>query len=100
MSKQRSRFRYERPDSGDRQEEYDARSRNLRITLESLSTLARNDVGLVSITEDIDYSTPQGTLFTQMLGSFTEYFSGALSAHVTKDLTSGLAKASIPGGIP
>ena len=59
-------------------------SRNLRVTLESLKTLAENDVGLVSITENIDYSTAQGKLFTQMLGSFAEYFSESLSTHVKK----------------
>jgi hypothetical protein len=52
----------------------------------ALATLAKNDVSLVSITENIDYSTPQGRLFTQMLGSFAEYFSGALANHVSKGL--------------
>ena len=45
-------------------------SRNLRVTLESLANLAMHDVALVSITEDIDYSTPLGMLMTQLLGSF------------------------------
>ena len=48
-------------------------SRNQRVMLESMSILARHNVSLVSITENIDYSTPQGKLFTQMLGSFAEY---------------------------
>ena len=59
-------------------------SRNLRVTLESLKTLAEHGVGLVSITENIDYSTAQGKLFTQMLGSFAEYFSESLATHVRK----------------
>ena len=41
---------------------------------------------MVSITEKIDYTTPQGKLFTQMIGSFAEYFSGALANHVSKGL--------------
>ncbi len=34
-------------------------ARNNRIALESLGILARNNVALVSITENIDYSTPK-----------------------------------------
>ena len=45
-------------------------SRNLRVTLESLSNLGMHNVALVSITENIDYSTPEGMLTTQLLGSF------------------------------
>ena len=37
-------------------------SRNLRVTLDSLSILARNNVAIISITENIDYTTPQGKL--------------------------------------
>ncbi len=59
-------------------------SRNLRVTAESLKTLAQHDVGLVSITENIDHATPEGTLFAQMPGSFAEYFSEALATHVRK----------------
>ncbi len=51
-------------------------ARNLKVMLESLSILAKYNVSLASITENIDYSTPQGKLFTQMLGSFAEYFIG------------------------
>ena len=36
-------------------------SRNLRVTLESLSLLSLHNVALVSITENIDYSNPQGS---------------------------------------
>jgi len=54
-------------------------SRNQRVMLESFSILAKANVSFVSISEQIDYSTPQGRLFTQMLGSFAEYFSGALA---------------------
>jgi len=39
-------------------------SRNLKITLESLTILGRLNIGLVSISENIDYSRPEGMLFT------------------------------------
>lgn len=75
-------------------------SRNLRVTLESLKTLAEHDVGLVSITENIDYSTAQGKLFTQMLGSFAEYFSESLSTHVKKGQSERSRAGRHLGGIP
>jgi hypothetical protein len=75
-------------------------SRNLKVTLESLNIRGKNNVGLVSITESIDYSTPQGRLFTQMLGSFAEYFSGALAAHVSKGLDQRAHEGRHTGGIP
>ena len=58
-------------------------SRNLRVTLESLAHF-RHNVALVSITENIEYSNPQGMLFTQMPGAFAQYFSDALGTHISK----------------
>ncbi len=75
-------------------------SRNLRVTLESLKTLAQHNVGLVSISENIDYSTPQGKLFTQMLGSFAEYFSESLATHVRKGQSQRAIEGRHLGGIP
>jgi site-specific DNA recombinase len=75
-------------------------SRNQRVMLESISILAKHNVSLVSITENIDYSTPQGKLFTQMLGSFAEYFSGALATHVSKGLDQRAREGKYTGGIP
>ena len=75
-------------------------SRNLRVTLESLGRLAKNGIGLVSITENIDYSTPQGKLFTQMLGSFAEYFSESLATHVRKGQGQRALEGRHLGGIP
>jgi site-specific DNA recombinase len=75
-------------------------SRNQRVTLESLATLAKHNVSLVSISENIDYSTPQGKLFTQMLGSFAEYFSDSLATHVSKGLDERALDGRHTGGIP
>ena len=75
-------------------------SRNQRVTLESLGILARHNVSLVSITENLDYTTPQGRLFTQMLGSFAEYFSGALATHISKGLDQRAHEGKHTGGIP
>ncbi|MFC1956002.1 recombinase family protein [Chloroflexota bacterium] len=75
-------------------------SRNQRVMLDSMSILAKANASLVSITENIDYSTPQGKLFTQMLGSFAEYFSGALANHVSKGLDQRAIEGKHTGGIP
>ncbi len=75
-------------------------SRNLKVTLESLSTLAKHKVGLVSITENIDYSRPEGMLFTQMLGAFAQYFSDALGNHIRKGLDQRAVEGKHTGGIP
>jgi site-specific DNA recombinase len=75
-------------------------SRNLKVMLESLSILAKHNVSLASISENIDYSSPQGKLFTQMLGSFAEYFSESLSTHVTKGLDQRAFEGRHVGGIP
>ncbi|MFC1873877.1 recombinase family protein [Chloroflexota bacterium] len=75
-------------------------SRNMKVTMESMSILAKHNVSLVSISENIDYTTPQGKLFTQMIGSFAEYFSGALSNHVSKGLDQRAHEGKHTGGIP
>ena len=77
-------------------------SRNLKVTLESLSILGNNNVGLVSITESLDYSTPHGRFTTQMLGSVAELYSGLLSTHTKKGIgeraMQGLHLGTIPFG--
>ena len=75
-------------------------ARNQRVLLESLATLGKHSVGLVSITENIDYSNPQGKLFTQMLGSFAEYFSSSLATHVKKGQDERANSGKHTGGIP
>ena len=77
-------------------------ARNLRVMLEGVSILGEHGVGLVSITENIDYTTPHGKMATQMLGSVAEFFSEALSTHVKKGIDErarqGLHLGSIPFG--
>jgi site-specific DNA recombinase len=58
--------------------------RNLRLQLETLGQLGRWGVGYLSVTEQIDYSTPQGMLFLSMLGAFNEYYVANLSRETKK----------------
>ncbi len=65
------------------------------------TTSERNHkVGLVSITENIDYSRPEGMLFTQMLGAFAQYFSESLGKHVQKGIGERAEQGRHLGGIP
>jgi site-specific DNA recombinase len=75
-------------------------ARNLKVQLESLAILADNDVAFVSITENIDYSTPEGRLQMQMLGGFAEYFSESLAKHVIKGQTERAMQGKHIGGLP
>jgi len=77
-------------------------SRNLRVTLESFKQLADYGLAFVSITESIDYSTPEGKLFIAMLGAFAQYFSDSLAKHTSKGMKervmNGLQNGDVPFG--
>ena len=62
-------------------------SRNLREMLESMRALDQKGEGLVSITENIDNSTPAGRWRPRWLGSVAEFFSEALSTHARKGIS-------------
>ena len=78
----------------------DSWGRNLKVLLESVSTLDQHNVGLVSITENIDYSTDQGKLMTIMLAGFAEYFSDSLGTHIKKGIGERALQGRHLGGIP
>lgn len=58
--------------------------RNLLEQLQTLGQLGKCGVGYLSVTEQIDYSTPQGKLFMSMLGAFNEYYVANLSRETQK----------------
>lgn len=75
-------------------------ARNLRVQLEAMAMLTKADVGFVSISEQIDWSTASGRLQAQILGSFAEYFSEALSNHVKKGVDERVRQGKHLGGVP
>lgn len=75
-------------------------ARNLRVQLEAMAMLTKADVGFVSISEQIDWSTASGRLQAQILGSFAEYFSEALSNHVKKGVDERVRQGRHLGGVP
>ena len=75
-------------------------SRNLKVMLEAFAILGENGVGLVSITEDIDYSTPHGRFTMQTLGSVNELSSGLLAVHTRKGISERARKGFHLGSVP
>ncbi|MFQ6028514.1 MAG: recombinase family protein, partial [Dehalococcoidia bacterium] len=75
-------------------------ARNQRVQLESLAILSHNQVSIASITENIDYSTPQGRMFLSMLGVLSEYSSDTLGTHVSQSKEQQAIQGRHTGGIP
>ncbi|MCI0869695.1 MAG: recombinase family protein [Chloroflexi bacterium] len=75
-------------------------ARNLRVMLESLGILGQHNVGFVSISENLDYTTPHGRLTTQMLGGIAEFFSGQLSVHTKKGIDERARQGRHLGSLP
>ncbi|HZA25623.1 MAG TPA: recombinase family protein, partial [Dehalococcoidia bacterium] len=75
-------------------------ARNLKVLLDSVAILNQHGVGLVSITENLDWSTAEGRLVARTLGSFGEFFSDMLATHVKKGITERARQGLHLGGIP
>ena len=58
-------------------------ARNMRVQTEALEILGRAKVGFASVTENIDYTTPEGRLMLTMIGGFAEFFSAQLARHAS-----------------
>jgi len=63
---------------------FDRWSRNVMVTLQSFRILADHQVAFVSLSEHIDYSTPEGRLQLTILAAFAAYFSDMLAKHTSK----------------
>jgi site-specific DNA recombinase len=75
-------------------------SRNLKVTIESIGILSRHNVGLVSITENLGWSTPEGRLTAHMVGVMAQFYSESLGKHVSKGLDQRAHEGKHTGGIP
>lgn len=75
-------------------------ARNLKVLLETVAILDQHGVGLVSITENLDWSTPEGRLVARTVGSFSEFFSDMLGTHVKKGISERAIQGLHLGGIP
>ena len=75
-------------------------ARNLKVLLESVAILDQCGVGLVSITENLDWSTAEGRLVARTLGSFSEFFSDKLGTHIKKGVSERAHQGRHLGGVP
>ena len=77
-------------------------ARNMRVQTEAFEILGKARVGFASVTENIDYTTPEGRLMLTMIGGFAEFFSAQLGRHVKKAVkqraAQGLQNGSAPFG--
>ena len=58
-------------------------ARNIRVTFEQFEVLRRHDVAFVSLSEQMDFSSPIGKVILATLAAFAQYYSDNLS-HETK----------------
>ena len=75
-------------------------ARNVRVTLEYLEKLEKAGVGFVSITDQMDFSSPIGKVILANLAAFSQYYSDNLSAEVKKGLKERAMQGLWNGPVP
>jgi site-specific DNA recombinase len=75
-------------------------SRNVMVTLHSFRILADHHTAFLSLSEHIDYSTPEGKLQLTILAAFAAYFSDMLAKHTSKGKGERAAQGLHNGDIP
>jgi site-specific DNA recombinase len=75
-------------------------SRNVMVTLQSFRILAECQTAFISLSEHIDYSTPEGRLQLTILAAFAAYFSDMLAKHTSKGKGERAAQGLYNGDIP
>ena len=79
---------------------FDRWSRNVMVTLQSFRILSQSRTMFVSLSEHIDYSTPEGMLQLTILAAFAAYFSDMLSRHTSKGKGERAAQGLYNGDVP
>ena len=78
-------------------------ARNLRVTLETLERLERSRVAFASIAENMDFTSPIGTVILATLAAFAQYYSDNLSWETRKGKQElkeqGLYNGMLPFGL-
>src|SRR5437660_3144251 len=75
-------------------------SRNVMVTLQSFRILAQHHTAFISLSEHIDYSTPEGRLQLTILAAFAAYFSDMLAKHTSKGKGERAAQGLYNGDVP
>jgi len=79
---------------------FDRWSRNVMVTLQSFRILSQCQAAFISLSEHIDYSTPEGRLQLTILAAFAAYFSDMLAKHTSKGKGERAAQGLYNGDIP
>ena len=79
---------------------FDRWARNLVVSMSALKTLGQAGVAFVSLSENIDYTTPSGKLTLAMLSGISEFFSDNLGIHASKAKKEMFAKKRPLGQVP
>ncbi len=75
-------------------------SRNVMVTLQSFRILSLHQTSFISLSEHIDYSTPEGRLQLTILAAFAAYFSDMLAKHTSKGKSERAAQGLYNGDVP
>src|SRR5438876_1247670 len=75
-------------------------SRNVMVTLQSFRILSQHHTAFISLSEHIDYSTPEGRLQLTILAAFAAYFSDMLAKHTSKGKGERAAQGLYNGDVP
>ncbi len=75
-------------------------SRNVMVTLQSFRILSEHQTSFLSLSEHIDYSTPEGRLQLTILAAFAAYFSDMLAKHTSKGKSERAAQGLHNGDVP
>src|SRR5713226_10429487 len=75
-------------------------ARNVMVTLQSFRILSQSRTAFISLSEHIDYSTPEGRLQLTILAAFAAYFSDMLAKHTSKGKGERAAQGLPNGDIP
>src|SRR6266404_7292140 len=75
-------------------------SRNVMVTLQSFRILSQHQTAFISLSEHIDYSTPEGRLQLTILAAFAAYFSDMLAKHTSKGKGERAAQGLYNGDVP
>ena len=75
-------------------------SRNVMVTLQSFRILSQSRTAFISLSEHLDYSTPEGMLQLTILAAFAAYFSDMLAKHTSKGKGERAAQGLYNGDVP
>src|SRR6266852_5065301 len=75
-------------------------ARNVMVTLQSFRILSEHHTAFISLSEHIEYSTPEGRLQLTILAAFAAYFSDMLAKHTSKGKGERAAQGLYNGDVP